>query len=670
MLRGFFYACAALAAAGIVAAAFAFVALAELQPHIPKNTDLFALNRPSAYTFVDGQGNVLGHYGVNAGERLKLSEMPRYLPAAFLAMEDRRFFTHPGVDPRGILRATLANYEADWQPVQGGSTITQQLVKVLFLSPERTIDRKLREISGALALERRLTKNEILELYLNRIYLGSGAYGVDGAAHVYFGKSARDVTLAEAAMLAALTRAPSILSPRNDLAAAQLRTDLVLRAMLMTGAASRAAIVEAHNHPAMIVTGKENLARNYFFDAAAQEVHRLLPLARGDFTVVTTIDLAMQEMARAAVEQVLEARGHEMEAGQAALVAMERSGAVRALIGGRDYAQSQFNRVTQARRQPGSSFKPLVYAAALEYGYTPSTVRSGGPVTIGDYTPQNYGGASYGFVTLEQALVRSINTVAVRVGNEIGVERVIDTAQRLGITSYLGPYPSLPLGTSVVTPLELTAAYGGFASGGIRVMPYLVTEVRTPDGLVVYRRRPPPPERAISAKTAATMNAMLYKVIQSGTGRRAQLPGHAAAGKTGTSSDWRDAWFIGYSADLVTGVWVGNDDFSPMRRVTGGSLPAQIWNGFMRAALGPGSAITMASLDSPNATPPVQFQYIQPTSQATLLPEPPSRPPATQRAQPNPPLTRAEENLLAWTRDFRRYAIQRGYWRGADGGDG
>jgi penicillin-binding protein 1A len=505
-----------------------------------------------------------------------------------------------------LLRALLTNFR-EGDTVQGGSTITQQLVKILFLTPERSYERKFRELGGAWTLERRLSKDQILELYLNRIYLGSGAYGVDGAARIYFGKSAREVTLSEAAMLAALTRSPSVFSPRRDLEAAQKRAGLVLNAMVTTGAISEVEAQEASATPATIADSDEAMARNFFFDAAAEEVRRILPSVQGDLTVTTTFDPRMQEAARKAVETVMAKRGKSMRASQAALVSMSPDGALRAMIGGRDYSDSQFNRVTQAKRQPGSAFKAFVYLAALEHGLTPWTVRDDGVVAIDGYAPGNFDNRHFGQVTLKEALTRSLNTVAIKLQQEVGVRAVTRTAHDLGITSPLTQYASLALGTSEVSPLEITAAYAAFPAGGYRVEPYSVLEVRKPTGEVLYRRRPPQPERVVAENRVLTMNAMLNEVVLYGTARGAQLPKHEVAGKTGTSSEFRDAWFIGYTTELVTGVWVGNDDFTPMRRVTGGSLPAQIWKGYMTVAMEPYAPKPIPKMLPP---PETSFDYV------------------------------------------------------------
>ena len=556
----------------------------DATPELPLKADLYALNRPAAFAFTDEKGALIGHRGAMVGERLKLADMPAYLPAAFLAMEDRRFREHRGVDVRGLARATLANLRAGGI-VQGGSTVTQQLMKVLFLNPERTFKRKLEELAGALELEKHLTKDEILELYLNRIYLGSGAYGVDGAARVYFGKSARAVTLAEAAMLASLTRAPSVFSPRRDLPAAQARAGLVLAAMVETGAIDAKAADEARAHPAIVADRARDLARNYFLDVAAEEAKNLAKGWTGDLVVVTTLDAKMQDQARNAVVKLLESDGAKSAAGQGALVAMETSGAVRALVGGRDYAESAFNRATQAHRQPGSAFKPFVYLAALEQGMTPATRRYDEPIEIEGYSPDNFGHAHWGLVSLKEALANSINTVAVALGQEVGLESVIAVARRLGVASPLAPNRSLALGTSEMTLYELTAAYGSFAAEGRRVVPYTVVEVRSPAGAVIFKRDTQAADGVVDDREVQAMNAMLFEAVEGGTGRAARIAGREIAGKTGTSQEFRDAWFVGYVPGFIAGVWVGNDDSAPTKGVTGGRIPARIWKNFMTAAL-------------------------------------------------------------------------------------
>jgi penicillin-binding protein 1A len=574
-------------------------------PKLDLHQDLYAANRPVAFTFLDSTGNEVGHRGALVGDRLTLEQMPPYLPAAFIAMEDRSFYSNQGIDIRGLVRAAWTNFRAH-HVVAGGSTITQQTAKIIFLSPNRTYSRKWQELLDAAALQKSLTKKQILELYLNRIYLGSGAYGVDGAAHVYFGKSARELTLSEAAMLATLTRAPSAFSPRRDLEAAQDRSALVLRAMVETGAITQAQADDARAHPAEISDHSITDARNFFLDTAADEALRLVAGSglnhSSDLIVHTTLEPRLQEAARHAVAKTLNARGAKAHASEAAVVLMKPDGAVSALIGGRDYDESVFNRATQARRQPGSAFKPFVYLAALENGISPWDVRDDGPVDIEGWTPTNFGGRSYGTVTLAEALAHSINTITAGLAQEVGITTVVDAAHRCGINSQLTPTPSLALGTSEVTPIELTTAYAAFASGGIRVWPYYVTEVDDPDGHALYKRAPPPEERVIASHVDRDLTTMLSGVITEGTGRGAALSGHQAAGKTGTTQDYHDAWFVGFTTDYVAGVWVGNDDSSPMKSVTGGSLPAAIWKDTMTAAEKglPSQPLDMSPVQAPN----------------------------------------------------------------------
>jgi penicillin-binding protein 1A len=500
-------------------------------------------------------------------------------------MEDRRFYSHNGVDPVGLARAMLLNLQAGrW--VAGGSTISQQTAKIIYTQQERTLSRKLGELVNAAGLEQSLSKKQILELYLNRIYLGSGAYGVDGAARVYFGVSARELTLAQAAMLATLTRAPSVFSPRRDLLAAQQRATWVLDAMVETGAVTRAEAAEARAHPAKVIDRESLEARNYFLDTAADEARRLAgPNASGDLIVRTTLEPQLQETARLALRKTLTRSGKRLRVSEGAVVMMHPDGAVAALIGGNDYAASVFNRATQAKRQPGSAFKPFVYLAALEEGVSPWDWRDDVPVDINGYRPANFGANEYGSVTLVEAMTHSVNTITVNLAQEVGIGKVIATAQRVGITSPLANNASLALGTSEVTPLELTAAYAVFANGGFAVAPYFVTQVDGAAGTrTYYKRTAPTPHRVIDAQVNRDLLAMMWNVVVYGTGSNSRLPGRESGGKTGTTQDSHDAWFVGFTTDYVTGVWVGNDNNSPTRGVTGGTLPAQIWKEVMLAA--------------------------------------------------------------------------------------
>ncbi|HTT98946.1 MAG TPA: PBP1A family penicillin-binding protein [Rhizomicrobium sp.] len=572
-------------------------------PPLDSKVDLYSVNRPLAFTFLDENGHEVGHRGAAIGDRLHLNEMPAYLPAAFIAMEDRRFYEHHGIDVRGLMRATLRNVRAGhW--VAGGSTITQQTAKIVFTSQERTLSRKWQELFEAAQLEKSYSKTQILELYLNRIYLGSGAYGVDGAAHVYFNKSARDLTLPEAAMLATLTRAPSVFSPRRDLEKAQERASMVLAAMVETGAITDKEAADARANPAVIASHAVTDARNFYLDTAADEalkkatVDGVAPTA--DLIVHTNLEPRIQDMARASALKVLRKSGRKVHASEAAVVVMKPDGAVVALIGGTDYAESTFNRATQAHRQPGSAFKPFVYLAALEAGLTPWDVRDDEAVDIDGWKPTNFGGRSYGTLTLAEALAHSVNTITANLAQEVGISTIVDAAARCGIQSPLEQNASLALGTSEVTPIELTTAYATFANGGMAVTPYYVTEVDGAGGKVLYKRTAPEPQRIIADHVDKDLVAMMYGVVTSGTGRGAALASHEAAGKTGTTQDYHDAWFVGFTTDYVAAVWVGNDDSSPMKSVTGGTLPATIWHDVMTVAE-KGLPSTPLSKSSPQA---------------------------------------------------------------------
>jgi penicillin-binding protein 1A len=550
-------------------------------------TDLYAVNRPLAFTFLDADGNDVGHRGAVVGERLHLEDMPAYLPAAFIAMEDRRFYSHNGIDPRGLLRALLIDLRAR-QWVAGGSTISQQTAKIVYTNQQRTMSRKLTELMDAAGLEKSLTKKQILELYLNRIYLGSAAYGVDGAAKVYFGTSARNVTLAQAAMLATLTRAPSVFSPRRDLLRAQQRASLVLDAMVETGAITEEQAANARAHPAIVIDRASLDARNFFLDTAADQAKALATkngvTPTSDLIVHTTLEPKLQEAARVAATRAIARVGKRERVGEAAVVMMKLDGAVSALLGGVDYQNSVYNRATQAHRQPGSAFKPFVYLTALEAGISPWDQRDDEAVDINGYKPTNFGNHQYGTLTLAEALAHSVNTITVNLGQEVGIKNVVAAAKRVGITSPLENNASLALGTSEVTPLELTGAYAAFANGGYRVYPYFVTEVDDSGGKLLYRRTPPTPQRVIASSVDRDLVAMLWGVVTSGTGTGASLSPREAAGKTGTTQDSNDAWFVGFTTDYVTAVWVGNDDNKPTRGITGGTLPAQIWREAMRVA--------------------------------------------------------------------------------------
>ncbi len=552
--------------------------------HLPPVQLLEIPKRPPSIDIVDRNGQQLARRGDKAGAPLALKEMPAYVPRAFIAIEDRRFYENFGIDPYGIARAAMANI-LHMGVSQGGSTITQQLAKNLFLTQERTIHRKLQEVLLALWLDHKFSKDKILELYLNRVYFGSGAYGIEQAAQRYFGISARRLTLPEAAMLAGLVKSPSRLAPTRNYKAAERRARFVLADMKQLGFISKASERLALAHPPGIVAHPDKGSSNYVADWVMDGVNDVLGHVDQDIVVHTTIDARMQGEADQALDQELAQNGKKYRVGEGALVSMTPAGAVRALVGGRNYAKSQYNRAVAAKRQPGSAFKPFVYLTALQNGLTPDSVRTDGPINVHGWKPQNYEHDYLGPVPLSKALALSLNTVSVRLTLEFGPRAVIRTAHRLGITSHLDPNASIALGTSEVSPLELTGAYATFANGGYRATPYVITRITTPKGRLLYARKNAPLPRVTDARYAGMMNAMLEQTLRYGTAKHASLPGWPAAGKTGTSQDFRDAWFVGYTSRLVTGVWLGNDDGKPTRRVTGGSLPVQIWSDYMRGAL-------------------------------------------------------------------------------------
>ncbi len=550
----------------------------------PTQAELWQVNREPSLTILDERGGTLATRGAFYGETVSLRDLPVYLTHAFVAIEDRRFFDHEGVDYWGLTRAMVANIRAGGV-VQGGSTISQQLAKNLFLSSDRTLARKVEEVFLAMWLERHLTKDEILELYINRIYLGAGTYGVDAAARFYFGKSARDLTLAEAAMLAGLPKAPSRYAPTTDLAQAQARASLVLNAMVKEHYITQDQADAARAQPAQPIGFANSDGQQYFVDFVISELGDLIGETHRNLLITTTLDRTLQSAAEETLTFRLERDGDALGATQGALVTLTPDGAIRAMVGGRDYATSQFNRAVQAQRQPGSSFKPFVYLTALESGVTPDTYYIDEPVRIGNWEPGNYNGRYIGRVTVADALRQSINTIAAQVGRDVGAEAIVTTAQRLGIRSDLDPVPSIALGAAEVNLLEMTTAYAVFQTSGNSVTRYAITRIQAEDGSVLYQREAPTaPARIVDEGLAREMNQMLYSVVETGTGTAADLGRREAAGKTGTTQEWRDAWFIGYTADYITGVWVGNDADDPMNHVAGGGIPASIWRDYMAIA--------------------------------------------------------------------------------------
>jgi penicillin-binding protein 1A len=537
-------------------------------------------------TILDRYGNELGKRGIRQSDAVPLEEYPDHLIKAVLATEDRRFFTHFGIDLLGTARALIENLRAN-AVVQGGSSLSQQLAKNLFLTNEKTLERKIKEAFLALWLEANLTKREILKLYLDRAYMGGGNFGVEAASEFYFDKSAKDVNLAEAALLAGLFKAPARFAPHINLPAARARANEVLTNMVQSGFMTEGQVIGARRHPADVVELVDSSGSpDYFLDWVFEEVKRVVPNADRVLTVRSTVDMGLQRTAEEAIESTLRQSGVSYRVKQAAAVAIENDGAVRAMIGGRDYGESQFNRATSALRQPGSSFKAYVYAAAMMNGFTPETVVRDAPICIGNWCPRNYSGGYSGAVTLTTALVKSINTVPVRLAQQIGRDKIVDTAHAMGLNTDLGITRSLPLGASEVTVIDQAAGYASLASGGFKTTPYGFTQIINSQNEVIYDRRrdAPPAIRVLPEETVAAMNGILSQVPEWGTGRRAKLEGIKTAGKTGTTSAYRDAWFVGYTGNYTAAVWMGNDDYSSTRRLTGGTLPAAVWNKFMTYA--------------------------------------------------------------------------------------
>jgi penicillin-binding protein 1A len=561
-----------------VAGLFAYYA-----SQLPPIDQLAVPKRPPNIAILADDGSLIANRGDTGGAAVRLSELPPYLPKAFIAIEDRRFYQHFGIDPVGIVRAVLRDLTGR-SGMEGGSTLTQQLAKNLFLTQERTLSRKIQEAILALWLERKYSKDQILELYLNRVYFGSGAFGVEAAAQKYFGKSARQVTLSEAAVLAGLMKSPTRLAPNRNLTAANERAAVVITAMAEQGHITEAMAKLALATPAQAAREKNAGSVNYAADYVMDMLDDTVGAIDEDIVVATTLDPKMQAEAERALTEELDAKGEKYGVGQGAIVALDPDGAIKAMVGGRNYADSQFNRAVAAKRQPGSAFKPFVYLAALEKGLTPDTVREDAPISVKGWNPENYSREYFGPVTLTKALSLSLNTVAVRLGLEVGAKAVVRVAHRLGIVSDLEPNASIALGTSEVTPLEMAAAYDAFANGGVGVQPHVITRVRTADGKLLYARKNANFGRVIDPQYVAMMNEMMQETLLTGTARKAELPGWQAAGKTGTSQDWRDAWFVGYTSYLDAAVWLGNDDNAPTKKVSGGNLPVEIWSRFMKAA--------------------------------------------------------------------------------------
>ena len=608
---------------GLALSVLVFIYALEL----PDTDDLWKAGSQPDISLYARNDALVARRGRQGGRPLRFEDFPPHLVEAVTAIEDRRFFKHFGLDPRGLARAMLVNARAG-RFVQGGSTLTQQLAKNVFLTPERSFKRKVQELLLAFWLEAHFTKQDIFALYMNRVYFGSGAYGVQAAAETYFNRPVQNLSQAEAALLAGLLKAPSRYAPTRNPQAAQARARVVIQAMQAAGHLSGDAATVLAAEPVRLVNRSTDAA-HYAVDWALDQLPDYVGRPRADLDVITSLDPRLQLAAERAIAEVLSPQGIDdagHKAGQAAMVVMAPDGAILAMVGGRAYGRSPFNRAVQARRQPGSAFKPVVYLAALENGLKPDDMFIDAPLTINGWSPKNYDEKYRGSVSAQTALAKSLNTVAVQISEQTGRSKVIDMARRLGLTGRMRAHPSLALGSFEVSLLELTAAYAHFANGGQRVVPHIIDTVISASGDVLYDRLPPQALQVVAGHHIGALNAMLRQSIATGTGRAAQLDGADTAaetgaidtagktgaidtagktgaidiaGKTGTSQNWRDAWFIGYSGALVVGVWVGNDDGSPMNRVTGGGLPAQIWKTFMAGQTALNANITLPGGPSP-----------------------------------------------------------------------
>ncbi|MFC5385341.1 transglycosylase domain-containing protein [Aquamicrobium segne] len=540
-----------------------------------------------AITFFDRYGNEIGQRGLIQRDSVPVDQMPDHVIKSVLATEDRRFFEHFGIDFLGLIRAMTENMRAN-SVVQGGSSITQQLAKNLFLSNERTLERKIKEAFLALWLEANLSKKEILQLYLDRSYMGGGTFGIEAAADFYFDKSVRDLDLAEAAMMAGLFKAPSKYAPHINLPAARARANIVLSNLVDSHFMSEGQVLQARRHPADVVDRDNTKSPDYYLDWAFEEVRKLAAKSRQHSLIAhTTFDPNIQQAAEESLEFHLRQYGTSYNASQGAIVVIENNGAVRAIVGGRDYGASQFNRATKALRQSGSSFKAYVYAAAVEHGFTPDTIVSGAPVSWGNWHPGNYNGASAGRMSLTTAFVKSINTVPVRLAKDnLGIKPIKELAEAMGVESPLESHRTMVLGTSGMTVMDQATGYSVFPQDGMSGTRHGLTQLVTHTGDVIYdfAKDSPAPHRVLSEQATSYMNTMLVQVPVIGTARRAALPGIVSGGKTGTSQSYRDAWYVGFTGNYTAAVWIGNDDYTPTRGMTGGTMPAMIWQRLMAYA--------------------------------------------------------------------------------------
>lgn len=570
-------------------AIFGVAFLAFMALGLPDTSNLYQTNRQPSVTYLDRSGALIAVRGSQYAPPVDVDALPDYVPLAFVAIEDRRFFQHPGFDPIGITRSAFGNLtRKKGANLAGGSTITQQLARNLFLSADQNMKRKVQELMLSLWLEYKFTKKEILGLYLNRVYYGAGAYGIEAASQRYFNKVAKDLTIAEAATLAGMMKGPSAYSPLSDRDRAARRTMIVLNEMVDAKVITAEQRAEALAKPISVSKSLANAHAQYFVDSLDAEVRSYVdPKNTEDLIVDTTLDLPIQTDAERAVRAIME-RDAKKGVQQAALVSVDGDGRIRAMIGGVSYADSQFNRAVDAHRQAGSAFKPFVYLTAMEQGYQPTTPVTDEPYSIGDWAPENYTQKYLGLIDLQYALAESVNTVAARLANDVGRSNVAATARRMGVVSKLNTDPAMALGTAEMTPVEMAQAYVPFSNGGIRAKAYGIVRIRTASGKLLYQYRPEDGARTrvINNPPLQYMNQMLRGVLTRGTASGAQISGYDLAGKTGTTSDYRDAWFAGYTGNFVTVVWVGRDDNTIMKgKVTGGGTPAAIWKNYMTSAL-------------------------------------------------------------------------------------
>jgi penicillin-binding protein 1A len=629
----------------LVVGVWALIALiavfAVFATDLPDTSKIFDVTRQPSISYLDRSGGQIAVRGSQFSPPVNLDELPPYVPAAFVAIEDQRFYHHFGFDPIGMVRSLVADLRAG-HVVQGASTITQQLARNLFLTPDQTPKRKIQELILAVWLETKFTKKQILSLYLNRVYFGEGAYGIEAASQRYFNKPAPNLTVGEAALLAGLMKGPSRYSPVSATDRAERRATVVLDKMVETGAITPAQRDQAFAQPVRVSATLANQNAQYFVDWVDQQVRALVGQPQEDLVVETTLDLPIQQNAEHAVRDVLTRDGASKGVQQAALVAVDGEGRVRAYVGGGDYVASQYDRASLAQRQAGSSFKPFVYLTAMERGHTPNDAVVDEPITIGNWQPRNYTGKYLGPITLQTALAQSINTVAARLANEVGADNVAATARRLGITTPIQTGPSMALGAVEVTPVEMAQAYAAFSNGGYQTKAYGIERIRTASGKVLYDHNLASPARnpVIGQPALAYMIQMMRAVIADGTGARAKIGGYDVAGKTGTTSDYRDAWFIGYTGGFTAAVWTGRDDNTPMRKVTGGGSPAEIWRAFMAASLPRLNVQTIPGATAPTASGDVIGDILsQTTGQSGQAPDgpPAAQAPAAKQPEVEPP---------------------------------